>query len=91
MPQIDYTPLGPDILCRNGKYNDYREISWHLLLAGDKSACSSFNITKSEIAFLKKVDAMSIRISRRYNIDSFFGVINILAVYTSGFLLAYNP
>lgn len=37
------------------------------------------------------MDAKTLRISRRYDIDSFFGVINNLAVYAGGFSFAYNP
>ena len=58
---------------------------------GDENACPCLNITKSEIAFLKKVDVQLIKNSRCYDIDIFFGVFNTLAIYTNGFLLAYNP
>lgn len=41
MPPTDYTLLGLDILHKDGKYNDYQDVSWHLLFAGDKSAFPS--------------------------------------------------
>lgn len=49
------------------------------------------SIAKSERSFLEKVDAKSIKISCRYDIDSFFGVVNTLAVHTGDFSLVYNP
>ena len=91
MPQADYNPLGPGILPRDGKHNDYQDVSWHSLLAGDREACPSLSIAKSERSFLEKVDVKSIKIPRRYDIDSFFGVVNTLAVHTGGFSFAYNP
>lgn len=90
MPQTDYTPLGPGILLKDAKYNDYQDVSWHLLLARDKSAFLGLNITKSEIVFFKKFDTKSIRISCFYDINSFVSIINTLVIYTYGFLLAYH-
>lgn len=91
MPKAEYNPFGSGILRRDGKHDDYRDVSWHSLLAGNRNACPSLSIAKSEAAFFKRVDAKSLRISRRYDIDSFFGIINNLAVHAGGFSFAYNP
>lgn len=71
MLQTDYTLLKLNILFRDNKYNDYQDISQYLLFTKDKSAYPSLNITKSEIAFFKKVDIKLIKFSLHYNINSF--------------------